>query len=378
MRQKSIALVLDYAPKSWQSQDDLHYGICRAMQQRGWGTVIIHSGPIAEPVRQRYLAGGIHLESCNYAKGLWSYYRELRRIAREQNVKLADVCFFDYFNFHGWLARMAGIPHVVFTEMNSGYPRAAGWKLTLLSLRAALMTWPYSHLIAMSGFVRDRLYVLGIEETRVTVVHGGADTVRFHPDETMRRQVREEFGVTDEEVLLVAVNYLRAFKRMDIQLNACALLKGRGLRFRLLIAGDGPLRAELEQQAARQGLTPGAVTFLGHHTQPQRLLQAADLFLLASEGEAFGWVLAEAQACGTPIVGSRSGSLPEIVTDGENGWLSEPADPDSFANAIERLIRDRARLENMRATARRYAEEKFDVRLEIAGTVAVYESIGAL
>ena len=83
-------------------------------------------------------------------------------------------------------------------------------------------------------------------------------------------------------------------------------------------------------------------------------------------------------ACGAPIAGTRSGSLPEIVTDGENGSLSEPLNPASFADAIERLIRDREGLEKMRATARRYAEEKFDVRLEVAGTVAVYKSIGAL
>ena len=90
-----------------------------------------------------------------------------------------------------------------------------------------------------------------------------------------------------------------------------------------------------------------------------------------------GLVLAEAQACGTPVVVVRSGSFPEIVTNGENGWIAEPADATSFAAAIERLIRDREKLEQMRLTARRYAEEKFEVSLEVAGTVAVYESIGA-
>ena len=250
--------------------------------------------------------------------------------------------------------------------------------MRLIAARAALMTWPFSHLISISGFIRDRLCHIGIARQRITVVHGGADTEWFHPDATERCKVREEFGIAGDEVLLVAVNYLRAFKRVDVQLDACALLKKRGLRFRLIIAGDGPLRAELEQQAARLGLTPGTVTFLGHYTEPKRLMQAADLFLLCSEGEAFGLVLAEAQACGVPIAAMRSGSLPEIVTNGENGWLAEPGDPSSFADAIERLIRDREKLESMRVTARRYAVEKFEVSLEVAGTVAVYELIGAM
>ena len=378
MRQKSIALVLDYAPQSWESRDDLHFGICRVMRQRGWGTVIMHSGPIAESVRQRYLAGAIKLESCNYALGPWHYFRELRRIVRENNVQLADVCFFNYFDWHGWMTWFAGIQHIVYTEVNSGFLRKKDWKFRLLAARGLFMTWPYSHLISISGFIRDRLCQLGIARERITVVPGGADSIRFHPDARVRRQVREELGIADDEVLLVAVNYLKAYKRMDIQLEACALLKKRGLRIRLIIAGDGPMRSELEQQAARLGLTPGIVTFLGYYTQPQRLLQGADLFLLAAEGEAFGLVLAEAQACGTPVVVVRSGSFPEIVANGENGWLAEPADANSFADAIDRLIRDREQLERMRVTARRYAEEKFEVSLEVAGTVAVYESIGAL
>lgn len=378
MRAKSIALVLDSAPQSWQSQDDLHYGICRELQRRGWGTVIVHSGPIGESVRKRYLAAGIHLECCNHGLGTVSYFRGLRRIVREYNVQLADICFFNHFQWPGWIARLAGIPQLVFTEVSSGFSRATGWKLSLLFLRAAVTTWPYSRLIAISGFVRDQLCRVGIARQRFTVVHGGVDTTRFHPDDAVRRRVREELGIEDGELLLVSLNYLKAFKRVDIQLNACAILKKRGLRFRLIIGGDGPMRTGLERQASQLGLTPGTVTFVGHQTQPQRLVQAADLFLHSAEGEAFGLVLAEALACGTPIAGSVSGSLPEIVINGENGWLAEPDNPDSFASAIERLISDREQLERMRLTARRYAEEKFPVSLEVARTVAVYESIGAL
>ena len=378
MRPKAIALVLDCAPRAWQSQQDLHYGICRTMQARGWGAVIIHSEPIAEPVRERYLASGIQLESCNYARGPLNYYRMLRRLVREHDVQLADMCFFNYFQSNGWLAKMAGIPHVVLTDVNGGAIQAKGWKLGILGLRAILMTWPFSHVIAISEFVRGRLLRLGINEKRIAVVYGGADTKKFHPDNRIRRQMREELGIMDDEALLVSVCYLKAIKRVDIQLDACALLKKRGLRFRLIVAGDGPMRHTLEQQAAQLELTPDTVTFLGHYSQPQRLFQAADLTLLSTEGEAFGLVLAEAMACGVPIVGTRSGGMPEIVTNGENGWLAEPNDPDSFACAIERLIQDRKELERMRITARRYAVEKFEVSAEIAATVAVYESIGAL
>lgn len=327
-------------------------------------------------MRDRYLAAGVLLETANYGLGFRHYLRELRRIVRQHNVQLVDICFFDYFNPQAWLARLAGVPHVVFTDVNGGISRSSSWKRAILRLRTLVMTAPVSHFIAISGFIRDRLRLVGVAAARITVVHGGVDISRFHPDCEVRQQVRAEFGVGAEELLLVSINYLRPIKQMDVLLEACALLTGRGVPYRYLIAGDGPSRQKLEALAVSRAIS-SRVHFLGHHDQPQRLLQAADLFLLATDGEAFGLVLAEAMACGAVIVGSRSGSLPEVVEENCTGLLAEPGNPDAFADAITRLAADRPLLATMRDQVHQRAVERFPVKREIAETVAVYESLGA-
>jgi glycosyltransferase involved in cell wall biosynthesis len=83
------------------------------------------------------------------------------------------------------------------------------------------------------------------------------------------------------------------------------------------------------------------ICWLGNVAEPKALLQASDIFLLASVGEAFGLVLAEAMACGVPIVGSRSGSLTEVVEEERTGLLAPPHDAAGFADSIEHLAQDR-------------------------------------
>lgn len=368
--------MLDYAPHSWQSQDDLHYGVCKTLLERGCRPVILHSGPIDPSVQARYLSAGIHLETCNYNLGLRYYLRQLRRIVRQYDIRLVDICFFDYFGFHAWLAKLAGVRSIVFTEVNSGTLRSFGWKRAVLRLRTGIMTAPVSHFVTISGFIRDRLNACGVPAEKTTVIHGGIDTGRFHPDDAAHRQVRQEFGLSDGELLLVSVNYLRPFKQVHVAIEACALLSARGIRYRYVIAGDGPCRKELEELAAARGIS-GQVRFLGHCKEPHRLLQAADLFLLASQGEAFGLAVTEAMACGAPVLGSRSGSLPELISDGETGLLAQPGDPASFADAIARMAHDPERLAMMRGQAREAAIRRFSVEREALETVKLYESLVA-
>ena len=97
--------------------------------------------------------------------------------------------------------------------------------------------------------------------------------------------------------------------------------------------------------------------------------------MLASVGEAFGLVLAEAMACGVPIVGSRSGSLPEVVDEGRTGLLATPLDAKSFADAIERLAGDAELRGRMGAGAVDRVRELFTVGKAVDETVGIYDSL---
>jgi glycosyltransferase involved in cell wall biosynthesis len=108
---------------------------------------------------------------------------------------------------------------------------------------------------------------------------------------------------------------------------------------------------------------------------PKTLLQASDIFVLASVGEAFGLVLTEAMACEVPVVGSRSGSLMEVVEDGRTGLLATPLDAVAFAEKIERLSRDLPARKEMAAQALHRVRTHFTVEIAVLGLIAIYESL---
>jgi glycosyltransferase involved in cell wall biosynthesis len=107
----------------------------------------------------------------------------------------------------------------------------------------------------------------------------------------------------------------------------------------LIIAGDGPCGPSLRRQAQMQGVEH-LIRFPGHipETEKPAWYNLADVFVLPSRLEGFGLVAAEAMACAKPVVASKAGALPEVVPDGEAGFLCEPDDPDAFAKAIAEIL----------------------------------------
>jgi glycosyltransferase involved in cell wall biosynthesis len=117
------------------------------------------------------------------------------------------------------------------------------------------------------------------------------------------------------------------------------------------------------------------IHWLGNVTDPRPLLQASDIFLLASIGEAFGLVLTEAMACGVPVIGTRSGSLPEVVEEGKTGLLVSPNDAKGFAAAIESLGEDQELRRAMGREACVRVRQLFTIQQAVANTILIYRNL---
>jgi glycosyltransferase involved in cell wall biosynthesis len=178
-----------------------------------------------------------------------------------------------------------------------------------------------------------------------------------------REELRQRHGL--DGPTLVFAGRLTAQKSLGVALEA--LVRNDGVSF--VLAGDGPDRAELERRAAELALD-GRARFLGPKPRETvfELLRAADGALLSSSWENFPHMVVEALAVGTPVLSTDSGGVAEVVTDGENGLLVPPGEPEALAAAIGRYFADeplRARLR--RAAARSvetYAPERIYARLE--------------
>jgi glycosyltransferase involved in cell wall biosynthesis len=217
--------------------------------------------------------------------------------------------------------------------------------------RAALLTrWRTAtarraaHLLTPSEFLRSIVVGWGIEPDRVTVLPNATPEVTISA-------TKESFGV--DGPLLAFAGRLTAAKALDVAFDAVGQVDG----VTLLVAGDGELRAELEARAGERVRFLGALPRLG----VLELFSAADAVVLSSAWENFPHTLVEALAAGAPVIATAVGGVPEIVTDGENGLLVRPGDPEAFAAAIRTFVADdelRARLrENAKPSVARFAPE---------------------
>jgi glycosyltransferase involved in cell wall biosynthesis len=374
---KSIALLLDSAPRTWTSQEEIHLRLCRALRSRGVNPVLVYANDLPAELEQRLVAGGATIEVISYAKGWWFYFREVGKLIKRYDIGMAHVCFFDYYSLIPWLAKLQGLQLVVFEELNSGVMQARSWKRQLLRLRTFLTALPTTRLIAVSHFIKTELVNRGIAADRITVRHLGVDEVRFTPEPSVRKRWLSEYKVESDELIISTVAVLRAFKNPDTILKACALAVARGIKLRLFVAGDGVMLAELKELSRTLGIE-GKVEWLGYQVDPKPVLQASDVFILASTGEAFGLVTAEAMACGVPVIGTRSGATPEIIADGETGFLAEPRDEKSFADAIEKIAGDPEMRKRLGLNARKRVLDFFTVDRDIEKTLEIYDSLGAI
>jgi len=143
---------------------------------------------------------------------------------------------------------------------------------------------------------------------------------------------------------LLFVGRLRIRKGLEVALEALATLREQGRPARLLIAGDGEHRAPLERRAAALGLGSDRVGFLGRASagQVRTLLAGAAALVVPSTYEGMPLVVLEAMAAGVPVVASRVSGIPEVVLDGETGWLVPPEDPAALASALAHVLGDAA------------------------------------
>jgi len=207
----------------------------------------------------------------------------------------------------------------------------------------------------------------GVDDARVRVIPCGVDTARFHPN-----------GPAASPPAVVTVARLVPVKNLGLLLDACALLRTRGIPFRAVLVGDGRMRDELTATRDRLGLSD-TVELAGAATQERvvRFWQHAAVAALTSESEGMPVSLMEAGACGVPTVATAVGGVPELIEDGATGILVPPGDSAALAAALERLLCDRELASRLGAAARHRVEERFSLRGQVGALLGVWDEVTA-
>jgi len=188
----------------------------------------------------------------------------------------------------------------------------------------------------------------------IEVIHNFVDGVEFQPK--IDTSIRERLAPNGERILMHVSNF-RKVKNLPAVVDIFCGVRDE-TPSRLILIGDGPEREMVERVAAERGIVDDVV-FLGDQEYIAGLLPVADVFLLPSEHESFGLAALEAMACGVPVVGSRIGGLPEVIVDGETGYLCGPHDIGCMRELVLGLLRDEGHRLEIGAAARERAIREF-------------------
>jgi glycosyltransferase involved in cell wall biosynthesis len=183
-------------------------------------------------------------------------------------------------------------------------------------------------------------------------------------------------GRRPEAPVLSCIGRLSAEKGQGDLIDAVALVRAEGRQVSLVLVGDGPTRGALEQRARALGLE-SAVHFTGYVDRPQRILEETDLAVLPSHTEGLPNAALEAMTMAVPLLATRVGGTPEVVTDGETGMLVESGSPRALADGILDFLSDAARWHEMAKQGRQRVERQFNFHVRTRELETIYSDLVA-
>jgi glycosyltransferase involved in cell wall biosynthesis len=329
--------------------------------------------PMAGWLREYMLSQGVPCFSCEAPKRS-QYPFAMFRLARWLRSSRMDI-------FHAHLfepsviglpaATLARVPMRVMTRHYSDYHTRIDkrWHVRLDQMCTGLS----DEVIAVSEHTADHMIeVEGAPRDKVHVVMNGIDFERVRlSNPEAPSEVRRSLGAEGAHLLLIMAR-LHPEKGHHYLFEALPEIRRRASKpVRLAVAGVGPFEAAYREEVRALGCED-IVTFVGFREDSADLMAAADVLVLPSLAEAFGLVLTEALYLGTPVVATRVGGIPEIVSDGVDGLLARPADSRSLADAIVALLEDPQMRSRMSGAGREKVLGRFQFQQMVRDYEAVY------
>jgi glycosyltransferase involved in cell wall biosynthesis len=233
--------------------------------------------------------------------------------------------------------------------------------------------WKYrgaAKILAISNAVEHALVRSGIPHEKIERVPSGVDFTRY---DDVRAINRSQWGISAEALVVGQVAALAPHKDQETFITALARAVTIEPRLVGVIAGDGPLRKELEQQALELNLGEH-IKFLGFVERPLDVMKGFDVFCMSSKEEGLGTSIIDAMALDIPVVATAAGGIPELIEDLKTGYLAPVQNAEVLAQKIIFALRDHAGRAGIISRAREKAYE-FDVQSTILKTELAYRSI---
>lgn len=374
-------IALEHQPTSLRGGQELNlFEICRGLAQRGHQVSLLYEqeGNLLE----QYRTFCEHMISVNgYGfdrRKLDDVLRFLPSLASLPQIPTGkdSVVFSNAYHstfFGRLLARYRQIPLLCYLQI----PPFDFNRQRLFGLQGV------KRFIAVSDQTRSAWSKLGYEPNKIDLVYNGTDTNKFTPASDFS-QVRQQWGISEATRVISFVGRLDKEKGIETLIKAFALVKQTNPDTKLLIAGKPLLHVSLEKQkeCPEEGMKyqrsleamlvqlgiEDSVAFLGHLTQTASLYQMSDITVMPSLWpEPFGRVIIESMACGTPVLASHTGGIPEVLTDEFQSHLVEPGSECDLARALQSILHWRKTDPSLGMRSRNYVLKKFSLESMVDG-----------
>jgi glycosyltransferase involved in cell wall biosynthesis len=345
--------------------------------ERGWKSVLCFLSEPTEEVRRFLDLPNISFEVlANSTDGSRHARRDLKRIMRKQDPEILHLHYVSFLNLYSWEARLRSVKNVFFTDHHSrpaGYAqtRAPLWKRGV----ARLINLPLTRVICVSKYGYECMTSFGLlPPDRFQMIYNGVDLTRVKADPQLASNFRRRYSIPEGRTIVTQVSWIIPEKGIGDFLAAARLVLKQNRDVQFVLVGEGANREQYMKDAVAMGLE-GHITWTGMVDDPfgEGVFQAADVICQFSRWEeVFGWMIAEAMAHGKPVVATRVGGIPELITDGVTGHLVDRGDARTMSERILKLLDDPESRMRMGEAGRETVSRKFDLRSNVAQLINSY------
>jgi len=329
---KIAILVSMFPPKHLGGTEIATLNIAKNLAQKGHNVEVITSLDEGLPKKSRednFLIHRIYYPKIKlfgviyfWIKCLFLIRKINSEITHVQNIQMAAPCFLAKIIF--------GRSYIVYCRGSDVY---LPWRFKNIFSKIILNN--ASAVVVLSEDMKKKIQIF--YPKNIFVISNGIDLVRFNG---LRKEIiRRKLNIASDEKIILFVGTLKFIKGISYLIEAMGAIKEKEEKVKLILVGEGPERKRLENLTKELNLEK-EINFIGgvENNKIPEYMSVSDIFILSSLSESFGIVNLEAMASGLPIVATKVGGIPEIVKDGENGFLVEPGDSKQIAEKILYLL----------------------------------------
>jgi len=349
---KSTAIAFFNSNPSWGGGEKWHFDMGCRLRQRGHHVVFFvqRGGELEQRVRESdFPYESVEISNYSFINPVKS--GRIKKLFQKHRVQSVILNLPSDVKIAGLAAKRAGVQKII-------YRRGTALPVHNNFFNRGLFRRVVTHIVTNSRETKSLLLKRNprmVDTGKIHVIYNGIDFEAFE-----RHQAEPAFNHREETLVLGNAGRFVEQKGHPFLLDVARKLKEKNVPFKLLLAGEGKLRDTIGEQVRREQLDD-CVEFTGFISDIKAFMQSIDLFVLPSLWEGFGYVIVEAMACRKPVVAFDISSNPEIIRDGQNGFLVPMGDTDAFVERILELHRNPEKREEMGRRARAFAEQHFNI-----------------